>query len=219
MDMKELTDVQQRVLTAIRDYVQSNDCPPTVREIQKAASLSSPSHVNYHLGVLERKGFIHRTPDVSRGIEVMADTDARHRLWECRVPLVGSIAAGEPIAAFESPDPVILTPEIALGANFALRVRGDSMMEDHILNGDTVLVRSQSTADDGDRVVALLFNGVDPAVGEATLKRLYREKPTKPGERARIRLQPCNSSYQPIYVDPEQVQIRGKVVGLIRGLA
>lgn len=219
MDTKELTDVQTRVLSAIRRYVQSNDCPPTVREIQDAAALSSPSHVYYHLGVLERKGYIRRTPDVSRGIEVVADADARRRLWEIRLPLRGVIAAGQPIAAVETQEDLVLTPEIAGGADYALRVKGNSMIEDHIESGDLVLVRSQEAAEDGDTVVALLLNGPDSTTGEATLKRFYHEKPARPGERGRIRLQPRNPEYQPIYVEPDQVQIRGKVVGVIRLMA
>ena len=113
----------------------------------------------------------------------------------------------------------MLTRDIAGAADYALRVKGDSMIEDHIESGDIVLIRQQDTADDGDAVVALLLNGADDLAGEATLKRFYREKPLTPGGRGRIRLEPRNPALQPIYADADSVKIQGKVVGVLRLMA
>ena len=217
--MMRLSDVQQRMLNAIRNYVQENDCPPTLREIQQAAQLSSTSHVDYHLGELERKGWIRRTPGVSRGLEVIADAEARRRTTLINVQIRGTIAAGEPLHAVEIPEDFMLTRDVARVGDYALRVKGESMIDDHIENGDIVVVRQQDTADDGDTVVALLLNGGGDCTGEATLKRFYREPPQAPTTRGRIRLEPRNQTMQPIFVDADQVKIQGKVVGVIRLMA
>jgi repressor LexA len=217
--MKALSDVQQRMLDAIRSYVQENDCPPTLREIQQAAQLSSTSHVDYHLGELERKGWIRRTPGVSRGLEVIADIEARRRTTLINIQIRGTIAAGEPIHAVEMPEDLMLTRDVARIGDYALRVKGESMIEDHIENGDIVVIRQQDTADDGDTVVALLLNGSGDASGEATLKRFYREAPAAPGMRGRVRLEPRNRTMHPIFADADQVKIQGRVVGVIRLMA
>lgn len=218
-DMPQLKDVQAKILSTIRSYVQENDCPPTVREIQDAVGLTTPSHVYYHLKILEEKGYIRRTPDVSRGIEVIADVEARRRSLLVNVAIVGTIAAGEPIhAARTAEDEIYLTRDMARIGDFALRVKGNSMIEDHIESGDLVIVREQTTADDGDTVVALLLNGADPSAGEATLKRFYRQ-PGQPGEEDMIRLEPRNAARSPIYVRADHVRVQGKVVGVLRLLA
>jgi repressor LexA len=218
MDAKPLRDVQHRVLAAIQSYMEENDCPPTLREIQDMAHLSSTSHVDYHLEALESKGYIRRTPGMSRGIEVIADGAARRRAHLVNVPIQGMIAAGEPIQAVPLPEDLFLTRDVARVGDYALRVRGSSMIEDHIENGDIVIVHHQDTAYDGDTVVALLMNGAGDTSGEATLKRFYREPAPEGGGRGRIRLEPRNQTMHPIYCEPEQVQIQGKVVGVLRRL-
>jgi repressor LexA len=217
--MKPLSDVQQRMLDAIRSYVQENDCPPTLREIQRAARLSSTSHVDYHLGQLESKGWIRRTPGVSRGVEVIPDSESRRRTTFVNVQIRGTIAAGEPIQAVDAPEDMPLTPSFAKVGDYALRVKGDSMIDDHIADGDIVVVRPQAQIDDGDPVVALILDGQGDLSGEATLKDFYFERPRSSNKRGRIRLQPRNATMRPIYVDPDQVQIQGKVIGLIRLMA
>lgn len=219
MDTKPLADVQRRIVDAIRRYVEENDCPPTVREIQNMAQLTSTGHVDYHLAALESKGYIRRTPGMARGIEVVADADARRRAHLISVPIQGTIAAGEPIQAVLMPEDLCLTRDVARAGDYALRVRGNSMIEDHIESGDIVIVRPRDSADDGDTVVALLLSGAGDASGEATLKRFYREPAVTPGDKGRIRLEPRNPSMQPIYCDPQQLRIQGKVVGVIRRLA
>jgi repressor LexA len=219
-DSNPLKEIQHKILNAIRSHVQENDCPPTVREIQEAVGLSSPSHVHYHLSILESKGYIRRTPDVSRGIEVVADADARRRAILVSVPIIGAIAAGEPIHAAQiSEGDVYLTRDVARVGDYALRVKGNSMIDDHIENGDLVIVRKQDTADDGDTVVALLLNGADQASGEATLKRFYRHGQRADAGSAQVRLEPRNAGMQPIIVEATQVRIQGKVVGVLRMLA
>ena len=214
--MKALTEVQQNVLSYIRDFVRDNGYPPTIREIQHGAGLSGPSHVYYHLGILEREGYIRRAPDSSRAVEVVADAEMRRFPALVNIPIMGTIAAGQPIEAYEAREELQLSRDVARNADFALRVRGTSMLGDHIEPGDLVIVRRQDTADDGDTVVALLLNGPAGLAGEATLKRFYRESPRQPGDGGRIRLEPRNPTMEPIVVEAEQVRIQGKVVGVVR---
>jgi len=214
--MKTTKDLQRAMLQFIRDYVRDNGYPPTIREMQVAVGLSGPSHVYYHLGVLERLGYIRRTPDASRGIEVVADAEARRFPALLNIPIMGTIAAGEPIHAAEDIEYMTLSRDVVGRGDYALRVKGDSMIEDHIEDGDLVIVRRQETADDGDTVVALVLNGADDQQGAATLKRLYREPPRTPGDPGRVRLQPRNAAMKPIYVPPEHLRIQGKVVAVLR---
>lgn len=215
--MDDLSDVQQMILAYIQEYVADNSYPPTMREIQAAVGLSGPSHVHYHMTVLERRGYIRRTRDAARGIELMDGLpDSSGKVID--LPILGAIAAGEPIDAADVRGSLQITREIANGGDFALRVKGSSMIDDHIEDGDIVIVRRQETALEGDTVVALLLNGPGDLRGEATLKRLYRESPSAEHAAGRIRLEPRNPAMQPIYAQPNDVQIQGRVVAVIRHL-
>jgi repressor LexA len=209
VDNRRLSPRQNQILEFVRHYVGDHSYPPTVREIGDGVGISSTSVVDYNLRVLAKRGFLRRDPDISRGIEVLYGES--ERLAErVNVPVLGQIAAGSPIEAVEGhADSVTLTRDLvpAEGA-YALRVRGKSMIEDLIDDGDLIVVRPQEQAENGSIVVALLSEGPGTE-GQVTLKRIYRE-------RDRIRLQPANSSMQPIYVRPDQVRVQGTVVCLVR---
>ncbi len=194
----------ERILAFIRDAVAERGYPPSVREIAAAVGLASTSAVHHHLTKLEREGRLRKAATRSRALSLPGL--ARARL--VAAPVVGEIAAGQPIYAYEDRSETINLPgELAAGAGrntFVLRVRGKSMIEDHIDDGDYVVVQEQSTARDGEIVVALLEDST------ATLKRFYKE-------RDRVRLQPANGSMQPIFA--REVQIQGKVIGVIRRLS
>lgn len=210
MRASELTTRQRRIFEFIGDFIDEHGYPPTVRDIGRAVSITSTSVVDYNLRKLEREGYLKRAREVSRGIELVGEHDRRGRGAFTEVPVVGRIAAGEPIEAVEERDRdrLLLSPSLAEDGCFALRVKGRSMIEDLIDDGDVVVVRPQSTADNGDIVVALLVEGSDEP-GRATLKRLYRE-------RDRVRLQPANSALNPIFVEPSSLRVQGKVVAVIR---
>ena len=219
MDSKPLSDVQRKIVEAIRDFVDENNRPPTMREIQQLAGLSSPSLVKYHLDILMERGHVNYRSGTARGVEIAADAEARRRAILISVPVMGTIAAGQPILAVQQPEDMYLTHDVARVGDYALRVTGSSMIDDHIEDGDIVIIRKQDSADDGDTVVALLLNGPGDPTGEATLKRLYREQPQASGERGRVRLEPRNPTMKPIFVHPDYLRIQGKVVGVIRLLA
>ncbi len=196
---------QLAIINFIREHQAERHFPPTVREIGNAVGISSTSVVDYHLKAIERAGRIRRTADISRGIELIEEgpeyTPARP------VPIVGRIAAGSPIEAISSQTETIQLPfDLGGEGAYALEVHGKSMIEDLIDEGDLVIIKPQPTANDGDIVVALIQES-DGGGGEATLKRLYREA-------NRIRLQPANPKYEPIYVT--DVDIQGVVIGVIR---
>lgn len=208
-----LTARQQEIWQFLAEYVDDHGYPPTVREIGDAVGLASPSTVHAHLASLERAGLIRRDPTKPRAIELVGRRraePARQRDAAVPVlPLVGRIAAGGPLLAEEAVEDEIAVPEpLGRDADFLLRVRGDSMVEAGILDGDVVVVRRQETASDGDVVVALV--GDDEAADEATVKTFYREPD------GRIRLQPENSALEPLY--PEHVQVLGRVTGVFRSL-
>ncbi len=197
-----VTRRQRAVVTAIRDLLNENEYSPSVRQIGDRLGLA-PATIQQHLDALERKGTIART-GFAFGIEILeSDPEPAFLGGDGRAPLVGAIAAGEPILAVEDHQETIHLPDNMRGAGeqFVLRVQGNSMIEDHILDGDLVVIHRQQFADDGETVVALLEDGT------ATLKRIYREG-------GRIRLQPANSSMDPIIVDA--VDVQGKVTGIIR---
>ena len=201
--MRQLSERQERILRFIGDYMNDHGRPPTVREIGQAANISSTSVVDYNLRVLEREGHLKRDRELSRGIEL----PGRRRAPS--IPVMGRIAAGEPIEAVEDPDEVVeVSQRFVQEGCFALRVKGTSMIEDQIDDGDIVVIRPQPNADDGDTVVALITGGPS-AAGEATLKRFYKE-------RDRVRLQPRNIALAPIYVDPANLKIQGKVVQVLK---
>ena len=203
---RELTKRQRQILEFICAEVHRRGYPPSVREIGEAVGLSSSSTVHSHLAALEAKGFIRRDPTKPRALEVLdyRDTDSAIDYGSVRmVPVVGQVAAGLPILAAENIEQTMTLPaEMADESTFILKVRGESMIDAGILNGDFVVVRQQQTANDGDIVVAMIED-------EATVKTYYRESD-------RIRLQPQNASMDPIYA--REVVILGKVIALFRRL-
>ena len=207
----ELTGRQREIWSFLVDYVDRHGYPPTVREIGEAVGLASPSTVHAHLANLERAGLLRRDPTKPRALELVGRAKDTAKSAESaaelpKLPLLGQIAAGGPLLADQNVEDEIAVPENLRG-DFLLRVKGDSMIEAGILDGDVVVVRRAQEARDGEIVVALA--GDDETADEATVKRFFRE-------RGRIRLQPENSALEPIYA--AHVQILGKVVGVFREL-
>lgn len=206
----QITKKQQAVLDCVESFIKENGYGPTVRDICKTIGLSSPSTVHVHLKSLEEKGLIKRDPLKSRAISLTYNVEAEPQIDQppaysktLTLPLVGDVAAGEPILAEENITEHLTLPVDIVGdsASFLLSVRGDSMIEIGINDGDYVVVKEQPVAHNGDIVVAIVEDG-------ATVKRFFHE-----GDR--IRLQPENSSMDPIYVYGD-CQIAGKVVALFR---
>jgi repressor LexA len=204
-----LTGRQREIFDFLSDYVRERGYPPTVREIGEAVGLASPSTVHAHLANLERAGLLKRDPTKPRALELVGrDRGAgREDTKLLSLPLVGEIAAGGPLLAEENVEDYLEVPELlaAGGADFLLRVKGESMIQAGILDGDYVVVRKQQDARNGDVVVALA--GDDEAADEATVKRFFREE-------GRVRLQPENDALEPIYAS--HVQVLGKVIGVFR---
>jgi repressor LexA len=212
-DHPMLTERQQEIWQYLVEYVDGHGYPPTVREIGDAVGLASPSTVHAHLANLERAGLLKRDPTKPRALELIGrqrrEQQPPARSTTPLLPLVGQIAAGGPLLAEEAIEEEIAVPEpLGRDADFLLRVKGDSMIEAGILDGDVVVVRRQQDARDGDVVVALV--GDDESADEATVKTFHRERD------GRVRLQPENSSLEPIYA--EHVEILGKVTGVFRSL-
>jgi repressor LexA len=208
----ELTGRQREIWSFLVDYVDRHGYPPTVREIGGAVGLASPSTVHAHLANLERAGLLRRDPTKPRALELVGRGKAARQTAETgpaelpKLPLLGQIAAGGPLLAEENVEEELAVPENLRG-DFLLRVKGESMIEAGILDGDVVVVRRTQDARDGEIVVALA--GDDESADEATVKRFFREN-------GRIRLQPENSALEPIYAP--HVEILGKVVGMFREL-
>lgn len=203
-----LTGRQQEIWDFLTDYVDRHGYPPTVREIGEAVGLASPSTVHAHLANLERAGLLRRDPTKPRALELLGRKAERvEREPEVqRLPLVGQIAAGGPLLAEQNVEDQLAVPEpLGRDADFLLRVRGDSMVNAGILDGDIVVVQRREDARNGEIVVALA--GDDETADEATVKRFFRED-------GRIRLQPENDALEPIYAP--YVQILGRVVGVFR---
>lgn len=202
----DLTKRQQEIFDFIKRYSARYGYPPTVRDIGKAVGLASSSTVHAHLSNLERIGLLRRDPTKPRAIELLdrAASGVRN-LVRPGLPLVGQVAAGQPVLAEENIEDYVQTPSFAGGdqGGYLLRVRGDSMKNVGILDGDLVVVRQQDEADDGEIVVALVGE-------EATVKRFYREAD-------HVRLQPENETMQPIR--SRDVRVLGRVVGLMRSLS
>ena len=206
-----LTERQRQILDFLTKYADAHGYPPTVREIGEAVGLASPSTVHAHLANLERAGLIKRDPTKPRAIELrrepkapaVAESDV-HKL-----PLVGEVAAGAPLLAEDNVEGYFAVPEPLSrgGEEFLLRVKGDSMINAGILDGDIAVVERAQDAENGDIVVALA--GDDETAEEATLKRLFKED-------GRVRLQPENDALEPIYA--QHVQLIGKVIGVFRQL-
>jgi repressor LexA len=205
-----LTGRQQEIWDFLVEYVDAHGYPPTVREIGEAVGLASPSTVHAHLANLERAGLLKRDPTKPRALELMgrdrSDGVAATGGDLPRLPLVGQIAAGGPLLADENIEDHVTVPE-RLNGDFVLRVKGESMIDAGILDGDLLVVQRTQDARNGDIVVALA--GDDESADEATVKRFFREA-------GRVRLQPENSSMEPIYA--RHVQILGRVVGVFREL-
>lgn len=194
---------QKQILDFIKQYIDKYSYSPTLGEIAEAIGVSSLATIHEHLQALVSKGVIKKFEGAVRGIEVM-DQKISHTLQGIELPILGFIAAGQPIMTYTDPDATVkVAPNMLSGKkrSYVLQVKGDSMIEDGILDGDYVIIEEQNTAHDGEIVVALLDNGL------ATLKRFYKEKD-------RIRLEPANSSMSPIYTS--DVKIQGKCVGVIR---
>ncbi len=203
-----LTDRQQQIWNFLVEYVDSHGYPPTVREIGDEVGLASPSTVHAHLANLERAGLLRRDPTKPRALELIGRERAEPVADDTAVslPLLGEIAAGAPLLADQNIEEYMTFPRSTRG-DFLLRVRGESMIEAGILDGDLVIVQQAQDARNGEIVVALA--GGDESADEATVKTFYREN-------GRIRLQPENSALEPIYAD--YVQILGRVVGVFREL-
>ena len=211
---KKLRPRQQRILDFIERFLDENGIPPTVRDIQRGCEISSTSVVDYNLRLMERDGYLKRRSEVARGIELLDETGQPVANGAVRVQIVGNIAAGEPLPAFSSEgagsasefDIVEVRPELKKqhGTLFALSVKGTSMIDALIDDGDVVVIKPTNTARNGEMVVAWLRDEE-----EATLKKFYRE-----GDR--IRLQPANSTMDPIYVSTDNVEVRGRVVEVLR---
>jgi len=209
--MADISNARLRILNFIRNFLRDRGYAPTVRDIAKGCSISTPSVVQHHLNMLERQGYIYRDPEVFRSIRLVE----REQPMTVEVPLLGMIAAGEPIPV-PGPDTwtvppeetVLLTEELTQGKEgvYALKVKGLSMIDVLIDDGDIVLMQQASTVNDGDMAAVWLRDEQ-----EVTLKRVYREQ-------GRVCLRPANRMMQPIYHRPENVEIQGKVIGILRKL-
>ena len=199
--MQPLTKRQREILDYLQDFIQRHGYAPSLEEIGKRFNLSSLATVHKHLTNLVDKGFIRRSWNRSRSVELLAAPTAQRAL---ELPLLGYVAAGVPIEAVPSND-TIAVPEDFAGKrdSYVLRVKGDSMIDEQIRDGDFVVVEDRRTADNGEMVIALV-GGQD-----VTLKKFYREN-------GRVRLQPANPTMQPMFYDSSAVQVQGVVVGMMR---
>jgi repressor LexA len=207
--MKDLSDRQAAILDYIARFLDESDYPPTIRDIQNALGISSTSVVDYNLKVLEQRNYIRRNKNISRGIEVVHKASKNNII---SIPVVGQIAAGLPIPVPEDLqtaewEMINLSPEMLPGGGqevFALRVKGLSMIDALINDGDIVVLKRQETCDSGDTVAVWLKDEK-----ETTLKKFYQEG-------AQVRLQPANSTMDPIYTSADNVEIQGKLVTVVR---
>jgi repressor LexA len=196
-----LTPRQREVFDYLSRFTQAHGYAPTIAEVRAHLGLSSPATVHQLLSALEREGLIRRIPHASRGIEIVKQKEAEQA---CEIPLLGVVAAGQPIEAILNQEIVCIPPDLlGRGRTFALRVRGDSMIDEHIADGDFIIVESRQTADNGQTVVALVDGN------DTTVKRFYREG-------KQVRLEAANPDYQPIIRPSESVSIQGIVIGVIR---
>ncbi len=213
--MKTLSSKQQRIIDFVRHFWADRGYPPTVRDIVSGCGISSTSVVDYNLDILENEGYIHRHRRVSRGIELLTRPPAQGR--SLKVPIIGQISAGEPIPVptpdtwdvTASSETLEMTEDLTRGREgvYALKVKGSSMVDALINDGDIVLMQYVNVVENGETAAIWL-----KAEKEVTLKKVYRE----PG---RIRLQPANSQMKPLYTEPDNVEIQGRVIAVIRKLA
>jgi repressor LexA len=220
--MKKLSDKQERILTFLAEFLAEHDYPPSIRDIQAGCSISSTSVVDYNLKALETQGRIRRDREISRGIVLLDESgqDAVHGSGGTivRLPILGTIAAGQPLpipteeglAVGDSDETISVTPDVINGRDpeslFALRVKGTSMIDALINDGDLVLLEPVESAANGEMVAAWLKDNE-----EVTLKRFYLEN-------GRVRLQPANPTMDPIFVPADKVSVQGRVVGVIRSV-
>ena len=197
-DLDALTPRQKEIYNFIRSKIQGRGYGPTVREIGLHFQIKSPNGVMCHLKALQKKGLIHREPNMSRAIQLLDDPVSAHQMG---LKLVGRIAAGNPIEAVEQHEELTFSEWTEPGDKFALRVTGDSMIEEHIADGDFVIIKRQEQARDG-QIVAVRDDD-----GEATLKKFFRD-------RNRVRLEPANKTMKPIFRD--RVNVLGVLVGVVR---
>lgn len=209
--MVRTSDTRQRILNFIGKFLDDRGYAPTVRDIARGCNISTPSVVQHHLNTLEREGYIRRDPAIFRSIQLVG----RRREVTSRVPLLGAIAAGKPIPV-PTPDTwttvpeetLQLTEEVTQGKKdvYALKVKGTSMIDALVDDGDIVLIQPTSQVEDGEMAVVWL-----KTAQEVTLKKVYHEA-------GRIRLQPANKEMKPMYYQPEDIEIQGKVIGVLRKL-
>ena len=209
--MVRVSDTRLRILNFIGKFLDGRGYAPTVRDIARGCNISTPSVVQHHLNTLERQGYIRRDPEIFRSIQLVE----RKREVISRVPLLGTIAAGKPIPV-PTPDTwttvpeetLQLTEEVTQGKKdlYALRVKGTSMIDAFVDDGDIVLIQPTSKVEDGEMAVVWL-----KAEQEVTLKKVYHEA-------RRIRLQPANKEMKPMYYQPDDVEIQGRVSGVLRKL-
>lgn len=204
-DKERLTPVQEKVFNFLKDHLREKGFPPTLREIASHFGLQGPKAPQKTLNILERKGYIHKVPGVSRAIEILRNPSVR-LTQILPVPIIGRVQAGEPILAIENIEGYInLDRSLASSEDvFLLRVQGDSMIDAHIQDGDFAMVKPQPTAENGEIVVALIED-------EATIKRIFQKRDL-------IRLEPANPRMEPIVVKKgeKKVTIVGKVIGIFR---
>ena len=204
-----LTRRQRVVMDFIASFLQEHGYSPSFQEMAHGLGLSSLATVHKHILTLERKGFLRRGPNQSRSIEpgpryLQEVRRARQERTGSELPLLGRIAAGQPVEALEQPSTISLADFARQKDVFVLQVKGESMIEDHVLDGDYILVERTAAVSDGDIVVALVGGS------ESTLKRFYREAD------GRIRLQPANARLKPLVLPAEEVAVQGRVMGVLR---
>jgi repressor LexA len=199
--VQPLTKRQREILDYLNEFIEQHGYAPSLEEIGRRFGLSSLATVHKHLTNLQDKGFIKRAWNRSRSVELVASRTGTRSI---ELPLYGYVAAGAPIEAVPSPEPISV-PEDFVGKRkaYVLRVRGDSMIDEQIRDGDYVIVEDRKSADNGEMVIALL------AGSDVTLKKFYREN-------GRVRLQPANPAVEPILVDADRVQIQGVIIGVMR---
>jgi repressor LexA len=214
---KQLSTKQQNIISFIRKFLQKKGYPPTVRDVVRACNISSTSVAAYNLDILEREGYIRRHPGISRGIEIVKKGVVAAPSQTNEVPMLGVIAAGKPIPVpaedawntAASADTVEVTEDLTRGREgiYALKVRGTSMIDALINDGDIVLMQNANAVENGETAAVWLKDEK-----EVTLKKVYVEK-------NRVRLQPANSKMSALYTTPDNIEIQGKVIGVIRQIA
>jgi repressor LexA len=195
----DLTEKQARVLARMTQLIRDRGYPPTFQELAQELRLTEKNARDYVL-ILERKGYLRRQPNVARGITLLQQPPSESLL---EIPLIGRVMAGKPVEVFENHEPILVPPMLLrAGTHFVMEVRGDSMIDDGIREGDLVVVQQQLAPNNGDTVVAVVH-------GEATIKRFYRHGPI-------VELRPANAQMAALEVDAQDVEVKGVVAGLIR---